>query len=329
MADLTVTLAAGYRVSGRLSLADGTAGQQVVRLMPPGSDAINTDAEFETAVTMSHADGSFTLFGVPPGEYRLKVLRPGAQVPPGTAGGGANAPTLWADLPVSVGDVDVNGLIVPLQAGARVSGRLVFAGSPAPTTAEMSRAGVSLAPVNGRVIGRFPPAGGRPSATGEFETPAYPPGRYLLSVRSPQPAWIVRSIVAGGRDITGAALDLTGAADVDGIVVTLTNRPAAISGVIRGAASADVLVLVLPGDVERWIDAGAPDARMHRVWPDENGAFRVGSLPAGQYLVAAVDAGTRIEAGDSAAIRRLAREATEVSLAEGAERTVTLMVGIR
>jgi hypothetical protein len=188
--------------------------------------------------------------------------------------------------------------------------------------------------VNGRFTGRvvaagIPPAGARPSATGEFETPAYPPGRYLLSVRSPQPAWIVRSIVAGGRDMTGAAVDLTGAADIDGVVVTLTNRPAAISGVVRGAASDDVLVLVLPGDVERWIDAGAPDARLHRVWPDENGAFRVGSLRAGQYLVAAIDAATRLEAGDPAAIRRLAREATVVSIAEGAERTVNLTVGIR
>jgi hypothetical protein len=327
--DLTVTLASAHRVSGRLSLEGSTTGHMIVRLMPRGSDAIATDIDFETAVTMSRADGSFMLFGVPPGDYRLKALRLGGQSRPGARGVTENDSTLWGDMPVTVDDSDVSGLVVPLQTGARVRGRLVFAGDPAPTPAEMSRASVSLAPVNGRVIGRSAPAGGRPSAAGTFETAAYPAGQYLLSVRSPHPAWIVRSIVAGGRDITDAALDLTGVADVDDVVVTLTNRPAAISGVVRGAAAAEFLVLVFPGDVDRWIAAGAPGDRIRRVWADEDGAFRVGALSAGAYLVTAVDAASRMEAGDPAVLRRLAGEATAVSITEGAELTVSLMVGTR
>jgi hypothetical protein len=318
-----MTIATGYRISGRLSLQGGMAGHMIVRLMPSGSDDINTDAEFETAVTVSASDGSFTLFGAPPGDYRLKVLRQGVPGPPGASGAGQNVSTLWADVPVAVGDADIRNLVVPLHTGARVRGRLIFDGSPAPGSAEMTRAGASLVPVHGRVSGRFGSAGGRASATGEFETPAYPAGRYLLSVRSPPPTWIVRSIVVGGRDVTDGALDLTGATDVDGVVVTLTNRPAAISGIVRGAA-ADAFVLVLPGDVERWIDAGAPGDRMHRVWPDEDGSFRVGGLSAGQYLVTAVDAASRLEPGDPAVLRRLAREATAVSIVEGADLQVVL-----
>ena len=89
-------------------------------------------------MTLSLADGSFALIGVPPGEYRLVVLRFGR--PANYLGEGEfadfNRRTLWADVPVSVTDNDVTSLVVPLADGAPVQGRVVFEGTPPPAAAK-------------------------------------------------------------------------------------------------------------------------------------------------------------------------------------------------
>src|SRR5690606_28750145 len=101
--------------------------------------------------TFTDAAGRFTFLGVPSGRYDVRAMK----IPPrpvsttstapvvirtGTSttmiGGGSSAPlpisdepTLWANVPVSVGESDVTDLSVMMGAGARLSGSLAFDGN--------------------------------------------------------------------------------------------------------------------------------------------------------------------------------------------------------
>jgi hypothetical protein len=57
-----------------------------------------------------------------------------------------------------------------------------------------------------------------------------------------------------------------------------------------------------------------------------NGAFEFGSLPPGDYLVAAIDAATPVELQDPKDIAALARVATRISVADGEQKNVSLIV---
>jgi hypothetical protein len=324
--DITLELTRAFRVSGRLSVTDGPSSDQIVHLLPRDSRALGTDPDFGTAVTLSEADGRFTLIGVPPGEYRLVVLRFGR--PPNFPGEGEfadfNRRTLWADVPVSVTDGDVTSLFVPLADGARVEGRVVFDGTPPPAAA-IQKMAVSLVPVDRHVHGLYGLAV-PPDSTGAFLTVRYPPGRYFLTVSPPGAQWVVKSISVAGRPVADALITLA-AADIGDVVATLTTRTALLSGTVRTTSSdPDVIVLLMPGDVERWIANGLPSSLSRTVAPGEDGRFRIDGLTTGDYLAVAIDAAANVNLGDAATIRALARAASAVSIVEGVDVAVTLPI---
>ena len=324
--DITLELTRAFRVSGRLSVADGPSSDQIVHLLPRESRALGGDPDFATATTISEADGRFTLSGVPPGDYRLAVLRFGR--PPSIPGGGRfadfNGRTLWADVPVWVTDQDVTGLVVPLADGAAVEGRLLFEGT-APDAPAVRKTTVGLAPVDREVYGMFGLAM-PPDPTGAFVTPRYPPGRYFITVTPPAGGWIVKSISVAGRSLGHDPLTLA-VADIRDVVVTLTTRAGALAGSIRSpSADLDAVVLLMPGDAERWIANGLPSSLSRRATPDEDGRFRIDRLVAGDYLVIAIDGTARLDLGDPATVRAVAREASAVKVGEGIDASVTLPI---
>jgi hypothetical protein len=129
-----------------------------------------------------------------------------------------------------------------------------------------------------------------------------------------------------GRSLAHDPIALV-AADVRDVVVTLATRTAALSGSVRSTSSDfDVVVLLMPGDAERWIANGLPSSLSRRATPDEDGRFRIDRLIAGDSLVVAVDATVDLNLGDPAAVRALARAASAVKIGEGVEATVTLPI---
>jgi hypothetical protein len=324
--DITLELTRAFRVSGRLSVADGPSSDQIVHLLPRESRALGGDPDFATATTISEADGRFALTGVPPGDYRLAVLRFGR--PPSIPGEGKfadfNGRTLWADVPVSVSDRDVTDLVVPLADGASVEGRLVFEGTP-PAAAAIQKTTVGLTPVDREVHGMFGLAM-PPDPAGAFVTTRYPPGRYFLTVTPPTGGWLVKSISVAGRSLGQDPVTLA-AADIRDVVVTLTTRTGSLAGSIRPpSVDSDVVVLLMPGDVERWVANGLPSFLSRRATTDEDGRFRIDRLIAGDYLAVAVDAAVGLDLGNPATVRAIAREASAVKIGEGVGASVTLSI---
>ena len=142
--------------------------------------------------------------------------------------------------------------------------------------------------------------------------------------------WILRSAIVNGVDGSDVAIHVKPGENIEGVVVTLTDRPAEISGVLQTAAgepAPDYVLIVFSSDKRFWV----PRTRRTRlVRPDLAGHFVARDLPAGGYLIAAV---TDVEDGqwnDPAFLASLAASSPiEITLAEGDRKVQNIRIGGR
>jgi protocatechuate 3,4-dioxygenase beta subunit len=346
--DLQLRLVPTVKVSGFVAGPDGAAANLGVRLVPAGGESFESNA-LETAVTATDANGLFTFPAVPTGSYTLTALKmprpvpPPPPPPPPPPGGRGNSvtpiqvvidrpkasaePTLFAEMPVSVGETDVTGLSIMLRTGARVRGRIAFEGSmPPPRPEQLQRMTVSINPLIPRPVSTGTvPVG----ADSQFTSAGLPPGRYSVSSGGPGAGWILKSIAIGGRILDDDALDVEDT-DVGGVVITFTDRPTELSGTVTGSSAddtTDATVVIFPANYQPWIERGMVGRRFRQLGTGTTGTFRVANLPPGDYLVAAIDFESGGAVRDEAVIEKLAAIATRVTIGDGDKRTLNLSLG--
>jgi hypothetical protein len=214
---------------------------------------------------------------------------------------------------------DVDGVVLQMVPGHRASGRLEFesqTGRPAPTATQLQNMAITLAPSDGRGLNTFFGGGGpdRANAQGEFRTKGYGPGKYFLSVSAG--AWLVKSATIGGADVLDAALEIRDA-DVAGIVVTFTDRMATVSGTVRSAGETDLSetsILIFPANHRAWIDSGMNPRRLKTARASRAGAYTLPNVPAGDYVIVAIDRANDGDTQDPAFIERLSRIGTRLTV---------------
>jgi uncharacterized protein (DUF2141 family) len=339
------------RVSGTVLGPDGPVPNIAVRLVP-ATDEMQT--ELETSVTMTGSGGEFTLLGVPAGQYLLKVLRqPRPNTPQNNApvmtqiqigssmmissSGGVGTttpapitddPTLSADAPIAVGETDVHDVLVSLQRAPRLTGHFEFDGNaPKPDAAALMRINVSVARADGVSSGSVFIAGpfGHADESGQFKTYGIPPGRYVLRTSTPE-HWTFRSATVNGQDIADVPFDVR-TADINDVVVTFTDRPTNLNGTVRaatGAADGAALVVIFPAENGNWAEAGMNPRRLRSTRTDRTGSFTMNAMPPGDYYVVAVHEDAMPQWQDPQALQELAGVATQLHLAEGETKSVTL-----
>lgn len=301
-ADIRLTRDVAYRVSGQVLGSDGPAALMSVRLVADEVAAFHFDNGLEAAASTTGPDGRFTLLGVPPGQYVLRVL----QVP-------REGPMLWAERPIGVANNDLANVLLQLREGARVFGRIAFDGAT-PDPDVVPRLAVAMIPTDGRQERALmrPPAA---NADGTFGTLAYPPGRYVPDVVGSVPPgrWLVRSVMFGGRNLLDQPLEL-GADDVTGVEITMTGELGGITGTVAlpGGGNDVAVVAVFPADVRTWIDNGMTRSRTALALTDPDARFAIRDLRPGAYLAVALTASSEPDLQDPSVIDRLARLATEV-----------------
>lgn len=334
-------------ISGQLIGPDGPAVRTGVRLVPLPFVGVMPEQNFETARTLTDANGAFTFLGVPAGDYAVKANvtpRPnmsGATTIVTSAGGGMTItsmsapttlpdtpvdPTLWAVDRVSVGTRDLAGITLTLRVGPKVSGTVEFVGSATPPTPEqLQRAGVTLRPLDGEQNPFM--AAGRLDAEGRFKTMGYPAGRYVLTVTAPGPGWFLQSAMLGGRDVSIDPLTLD-AADVDGIVLTFTDRRTEISGAVIPASGGDTdgIVIAFPSDLRAWAAGGMNPRRVSGARANSAGRYTITGLPAGDYLIAGLPNDVEIETGNPAFFEALVTHATPLALSHGERRSMDVRI---
>jgi hypothetical protein len=269
---------------------------------------------------------------VPAGSYRVMALRMGAALaaadaPPVDPASVSEAPGAWATQTIAVGDQNVDGVTLLLRPGLRISGRVEFQGASERPGLDPNRPGsaVTAAPAVPllRAAPRPPRATVKPS--GEFAILGVPPGRYVL--RMPDaPRWTLRSVTAGGRDVTDALVTVR-EADLADVVITFTDQPATLSGSVRmtgGATDPDASVFIFPADRARWPDARSSLRSFRAARVLKTGAFTLASVLPGEYLIAAVADAATGEWPDERLIAKLAVLAKPIRIDPGQKQAVTL-----
>jgi len=351
-ADISVDLDQTFgAIVGQLTGGDRPVGGFTVRLLPTSPDG--SYAVFDERTAIVDDAGRFRFESVPEGLYRLTVrefptiadatyfiggdltttLR--ANLRGTTLSPLPDAPTWWADVTIGVGAGQTAVVQLPLQPGARVSGRIVFDGTTQPPSSEqLLTVPVIIRPADGgptevNPLTTMPQP--RIEADGRFTSIGLPPGDYVVNVEPSAPAlegWKTAAVQFGSRDLLGRVLTV-GPLDIDGVTITMSDRVTRLSGTVwdsNGSPAVEARVIVFPQNPDdrggRLVDP-AP-ARVVKVPVNRFGIYSV-DLPPGDYLVAAVtDSPPYWMVPDF--LETLVAFASDVQLDVGDQRTVNLEV---
>ena len=267
---------------------------------------------------VTRPDGGFDIPNVAAGEYVLQAIQ--------RSGLGGEFATQF----VTVSDSDVTGIVMQTGTGSTVSGRITLEGGAAGMKPQdfqflFLQTDFDLGPVTGTYRARI-----NDDWTFEYVGLFGP----LLIRPAGAPDWLVKSIRAGGSDVTDTVLSFgRREQSLTDLEVVLTNRAAGITGTVtdsRGQAAPGCTVIVFPVDRSRWTRYGrfVKAARC-----DADGTFSVRGLPASGYFVAAVDRlqGTE-RAGewqDPAFLESLAAGAVRVTVTDGQTAAVSAKLLLR
>jgi hypothetical protein len=337
--DFTLRPVPAARISGTVVGPDGPAGGMALRLIP----ADGTITDMETAGALSSPDGAFAFFGVPSGEYTIKTFRvPQPPRPPATvtqmqvgssmivstsSAGGApppvpDDPTVFADVAVGVGTQDVNGIVVPLQRGGRITGRVEFDGArERPDPQALARISLMLERADGMAIGgafQSIPSG-RVDETGAFKTYGVPSGAYIVRVPVAPSGWSLKAVMSEGRDVSDSPLTMR-TADVANVTIVFTDRPTKLTGIARtsdGNPDPEALVVVFPAETTAWSNFGPSPRRLRGARVSRTGSYTLEGLPAGDYFVASMHEDSFGQWQAPEVLEELARTAVQVKLSDG------------
>jgi len=256
--------------------------------------------------------GEFSFANVPPGSYT--VVAKAAQSAP---------QVLWAMADVVVDGQSQPEMALAMQPGLTVSGRVAFDGRA--TVPNSSRLRFTLVPLLAGAQVSLAAAPARVDATGRFSITGVTAGRYRLQATIDGPSgWMLNAATLSGRDVLDVPVDLR--QSLDGLVVTFSDRPAELSGIVRDGSgnpiAADTIVL-FSADRTLWT------ARSRRIRAEQSatdGTYQFRMLPAGEYYVAAVADVDDFEWYDPVLLDRLAvSSALRTTIAEGEKKSFDLV----
>jgi hypothetical protein len=303
------------RVSGTVFNAAGMplAGETVSLsqlVLGPGMNSIfpssNTDK--------TGPDGRFSVINVQAGEYQLAV-RPAA---------GNDQPAQEARQMIQVAGLDIDGLVIVTGSGGTVRGQVTSDdGTPVPGVDRLSVQARSLTPAAWTAT-LWSSGNGRVNADGTFEL-KWLVGPVVLSIGTLTGDWMLKAVELNGRNLADDPLDLAHGETMSGVRIVLTNRPTHVRGGLLDEKEqpAEGTVVIFPEDTSRWRE-GSRTIRSAR--PDQKGEFSIKGLPAGKYLIAAVDYVQDGQWYDPEFLADLRPRAERLSLAEAESKRIDLTV---
>lgn len=321
--DLQMHLARALRVSGTVRGPMGPVAAALSLVSSANDSTAMPEAEVSTA--RSGPDGRFSFPAVTPGAYSLRAILDPSQ----TQTDPSVFPRLmWAAVPVVVNATDIAGVDVTLRSAFRVFGRVEY------ETANGKKASIGprrlegfIQSATGEPIPGSAPAAFAVSSGNQFTTRELLPGRYVIGISNLPDAWTLKRISVSGRDVTHVSLSVNG--DVYP-VLTLTDTPAELSGVVRRGDRPDpaATVMLFPANSDLWSDAASTGAGVREVRAGRDGSYRFPGLPPGDYCVLAREDDDPGSWKDTQTFEALARVASRVSIADAEKRSLDLTLAV-
>ena len=303
------------KIRGRVLSSRGEPVGARSMLMLQSADPAMGMAFMNTMNSMIAPDGAFEFLNVAPGRYNLQV-RP-MSMP------GDNAE--FAVVPVTVGNEDIDNLIVTTTLGATARGVVITDdGSAPPFRPDAVQIFAQPMDLNMNVM-----SGGRPRINDDytFELTSLFDRRLIRANIGMGPGqslgWSLHSVLYDGQDITDTGMEFTPGRTYEGLQVIFTRKTTDLSGLVtddRNRPVVDATVLVFPASRDRWT---FQSRFMRAARPDTNGRYAFRNLPpADDYLIIAVQ---NLEPGqftDPEFLERARDEAKPLTLGEGETKSV-------
>jgi len=227
----------------------------------------------------------------------------------------------WGRAAVSSEGKDVADVIVAMQRASTLTAKLVWEGGLTPSfifaAADPARGNASLYVTRAFNV----------QDTEAFAIEGLMGGEFVLRITAN--SGIVKSIMWDGEDYTTRPFDASTGKDFPGVVVTLTDQGAAVSGAVhdsRGAAATDAAVIVFPVDRRLWSNYGFTPARIKSSATTSAGDYRVQNLPAGEYFLVGVPASDLNAWQNPKFLEQAAGTASRITLEWGGKATVDLAI---
>jgi hypothetical protein len=259
-------------------------------------------------------DGSWTIHGVPPGEYALQirseqetsVLLNRGSVPVHVHGADVTGVVIMPDVPVPISGTVMTDNEAPLPGGLRVLPHMLGPGRR-PTAVAMGDDSGIVGP-NGR-----------------FTFDKTLPGPALLRVGGLPPGWAVTSIRVAGQDHTEIPFQVRHGQPVAGVQIVVSRTLPSLSGTMVDEAGtpAHGSALLFPVDPGRWHEAAGT---LRQARPDQYGAFRFEAIRPGDYYAIALDYVQSWQAVDPSFLEPLMKRALRVRVVEGENEPLRLAV---
>jgi Carboxypeptidase regulatory-like domain len=220
-------------------------------------------------------DGRFSFTGVAPGRYQIRAR---AQTDP-------SAPALFGVFSVEVFGVDVEGIRLVLRPGAVLDGTVTIESVRGGRPPDLSTLRVRAPMTDGNAFGDALTGSVQPG--GAYVLRGLMNGAHQIVVDGLPPAWMLKSILYRGKDITDVPLAVDEREQLHDVRISIFDGGSEVSGVAenpRRLPAADTGVLVCSRMPVDWVRTSR---RMRFTYTDGDGRWRVAGLPPGEYFAVA------------------------------------------
>lgn len=261
-------------------------------------------------------DSTFTATNVPPGEYVVEATVGGAERPE------HRRPYEAGFLPLRV-SADADGLVVRMQKGVSVPGRLLFDDPAAEPKAPAGSAGflVSTRLVQGGASIHSNSRGGIIGPNRTFTLERMYGQRAVRLYNAPR-GWYVKSIQYDGKEVIDEPVEFKDVTNPPTLDILLSNRGATVTGRViddAGKPASRALVLAFRANALRG------EGAVMNVTASADGTFQLGPTRAGTYLLVALPRGSAmVQEDETERVAKVMAAAERVTLGEMEERTADL-----
>ena len=313
-ANFALIIARMARVRGRALNSRGEPVASAMLMLTPDEPMVMS-MSFNNA--MVAGDGTFQFANVPPGRYNLQV-RPNGMP-------GANSE--FATMKVTVGNDDIDNLIVTTSVGATARGVVMTDDGSVPTF-RADQVMIFPQPAEPGTMTMGGPGQNRVNDDFTFELTGLSDRRLIrANINGQMPSWYLKAVMLDGEDITDGGVEFTPGRSYDGLQIIFSRQTTDLSGIVsddRGKPVLDATVVIFPANRELWTYSSR---YVRTARPDTNGKYSLRSMPpSDDYLIIAVQNLEQGQGSDPEFLSRAAEDAKRLSLNEGETKAVDIKV---